>query len=207
MLRSRDDSRPARSGASLPRPTSRVLEDVIAGAPASAVTLSWFLAALGARSYGLVMLLLGVATAVPGLGVVAGALVLWVAGQMILARPAPTVPQFLARLTFPTGRFVQVIRRLVPVLRFLERFAHPRWPTPFAITRRILGVLLLLLGVSVLSPIPFTQYLPALAIMAVALAYLEGDGVLLAGAIAAALLSLAVTGAQLWLAYRGADTL
>lgn len=190
-----------------PRPTSALLEDLMAEAPPGAVTLGWILDRLGPRSYGLVMLLLGLATMVPGLGVMAGVLVLWVAGQMIMARPAPTVPRVLSHRTFATRRLIAVLRRLVPVLRFLERFAHPRWPTPFVTTRRSLGAMLLLLGVSVLSPIPLTQYVPAVAIMAIALAYLEDDGVLLAVAIAIAVLSLGLTGATVWIAYSGADAL
>lgn len=200
----RDESLPA---ADPPRPTSTVLEELIGRAPATVVPLGWFLEGLRERAYGLVMLLLGLATVVPGLGVVAGLLILWVAGQMVMARPTPTVPSFLSRLTFSTGHFVGVLRRLVPVLRFVERFAHPRWPTPFTTTRRVLGAMLMLLGVSVLSPIPFTQYLPALTIMAVALAYLEHDGVLLAAAVVLAAVSLGVTAMELWAAYSGVSAL
>lgn len=198
---------PAGENAAPARPTSAVLADLLAVAPPASVTLDWIIGGLGPRSYGLVMLLLGLASLAPGLGGVTGLLVIWMASQMVLARPVPSVPRFLSRRTVPTRRFVALVRRLIPVLLFLERFIHPRWPTPFAATRRGLGVLLLLLGLSVLSPIPFTQYLPALIIMGVAIAYLEGDGMMLAVALAAGLFSIAVTAAEIWAAYQGARAL
>jgi len=40
------------------------------------------------------MLLLGLAAFLPGLVVVAGLLILWAAGQMIMVRPSPTVSGF-----------------------------------------------------------------------------------------------------------------
>ena len=71
----------------------------------------------------------------------------------------------------------------------------------------VLLILLLLLGISLTSPIPFTQYVPAIVIMAMAIAYLERDGVMLAGSVAGALLSLAITGVEVWVAYSGAEAL
>jgi hypothetical protein len=57
---------------------------------------------------------------------------------------------------------------------------------------------MLLLGLSLISPVPFSHILPALVIMLLALAYLEEDGVALVVALIAALASLATTGATLW---------
>lgn len=56
----------------------------------------------------------------------------------------------------------------------------------------------LLLGLTLLSPVPFGHVVPALVIMLLALAYLEEDGVALLVALVAALCSLAVTTATLW---------
>ena len=57
---------------------------------------------------------------------------------------------------------------------------------------------MLLLGLSLISPVPFSYIVPALAIMLLALAYLEEDGVALVVALIAALASLAATGVTLW---------
>ena len=66
--------------------------------------------------------------------------------------------------------------RIIPALRYLERFIRPRWPTPFEITKRVVGVVVLLLGVCLLAPIPLSNLPVSLTIVLVAFAYLEEDG-------------------------------
>ena len=188
-------------------PTSVSLAGLLADAPADAVTLDWIMERLDERSFGVVMLLLALMALVPGLSPIAALLVAWPATQMILARPRPTLPGFVARRAIATARLARLIRRAVPVLRWLERFVRPRWRTPFAATRRVLGGMLLLLGLSLASPVPFSHIPPALAIMAVAFAYLEGDGVMLALALLAAIASLAATAFAGWAAIYGIGVL
>ena len=88
-----------------------------------------------------------------------------------------------------------VVRRTVPVLRFLKRLFRPRWPTPFEATKRVVGFIVLLLGASLLAPIPLSNLPPALLIVLIAFAYLEEDGVLLCAALSAALIMFALLGA------------
>jgi hypothetical protein len=57
---------------------------------------------------------------------------------------------------------------------------------------------MLLLGLTMISPVPFSHVVPALAIMLLALAYLEEDGVALLIALVAAVASLAITVATVW---------
>jgi hypothetical protein len=80
----------------------------------------------------------------------------------------------------------------------VEQVIRPRWQTPFQTTKRLTGITMLLLGITMISPVPFGQALPALVIMLLALAYLEEDGVALLVALVAALSSLAVTAATVW---------
>lgn len=54
---------------------------------------------------------------------------------------------------------------------------------------------MLLLGLTLVSPVPFSHVMPALVIMLLALAYLEEDGIVLLVALIAAFCSLAVTAA------------
>lgn len=68
----------------------------------------------------------------------------------------------------------------------------------FQIARRLVGATMLLLGLTLISPVPFTHVVPALVIMLLALAYLEEDGCALLLALLAALCSLAVTGMTVW---------
>jgi len=87
---------------------------------------------------------------------------------------------------------------VIPVFRRLERVVRPRWGTHFEMTKRVIGFVILLLGATLLAPVPFSHIIPALVIMLLAFAYLEEDGILLCIALAAAALSLAITAVAVW---------
>jgi len=186
-------------------PTSVVLEKLAAEAPDEHVSLGWLIANLGGRSFGIVILVLGVVALVPGASVVVGVLLAIPAVQMMLARKGPVFPQFVARRRVPTLRMTRLVARIVPVLRRLERIIRPRWTTPFEATKRVVGFVLLLIGVTLLSPIPFSQVIPALVIVLLSFAYLEEDGIALCIALVAALATLAVTAATVWATVLGVD--
>jgi hypothetical protein len=179
-------------------PTSVVLHRLLDEATGEHVTPAWVLAALRERGFGVVMLLLGLLGMVPALATVIAVLLMWPAMQMIRAHPAPRLPRWIAHRPLPTSRLTRLIARLVPVLRHIEVLARPRWRTPFEATKRFVGAVILLLGLSMLTPIPFGHMAPAAVIMLLAFAFLEEDGLLLSLALVAAAISLGVTGAVVW---------
>jgi hypothetical protein len=93
----------------------------------------------------------------------------------------------------------------VPVLRYLEKVIHPRWPTPFEATKRFVGTVVAILSTSlVFIPIPLSNVVPALAIALVSLAYLEEDGLLLSIALLDAGVVLTVELMAVWETVLGA---
>ena len=117
--------------------------------------------------------------------------------QMIRAHPAPVFPGASrnepSRLTN-----LLMLKRIIPALRYLERLIRPRWPTPFEITKRVIGGFVLLLGGCLLAPLPLSNLPVSLTIVLLAFAYLEEDGILLALALAIALGLFAVGAMALW---------
>ena len=133
------------------------------------------------------MLLLAVVAIAPGVSIVAGLLLMIPAVQMIAGKPAPVFPRRIADRPFPTQQLAAVVRRAVPVLRRLETMVHPRWPIPSGATKRLVGAVVLVLDLALLlTPLPFSNIVPALVIALIALAYLEEDGLLLLIALLAA---------------------
>ncbi|MGE0256570.1 MAG: exopolysaccharide biosynthesis protein [Alphaproteobacteria bacterium] len=191
--------RPARA------PTSQVLDALVAGARDETVSLAWLIDRLRERSFGIVMLILGLVALVPGASGFVGVLLAIPAFQMMMARTGPVFPRFLARRPIPTRRLARLVARINPSLRRMERIIRPRWTTPFEATKRVVGFVLLLLGVTLLSPIPFSQVFPALVIVLLSFAYLEEDGLALCIALVAALATLAVTAATVWATVLGVD--
>jgi hypothetical protein len=179
-------------------PTSQILERLVQDAPEGTTSLEWVLGHLRERSFGIVMLLIGAVALVPGASGLVGVLLAIPAAQMILGHDAPALPGWIARRPVRTSRLVRMLGRAIPVLRRLERLVRPRWATPFDATKRVIGTVILLLGITLVAPIPFSQYLPATLIMLLAFAWLEEDGVLLALALGGALVSIAATAAAVW---------
>ena len=179
-------------------PTSVVLSGLLAGLPEGEVTLGWLVGRLGERSFGIILLLLGLLGLLPGVSVPIAVLVVVPALQMLLARPALRFPRRLAARKVQGHRLARVLRHAVPMLRWLERFVGPRWPLPSAAARRVVGGVVLLLAASLLAPVPLSNVPPALLIVLLAFAWTEQDGALLSAALLAALLLLAVAGVIIW---------
>lgn len=188
-------------------PTSVVLEELLKDAPPDHVTIAWLMGSLRERSFGVVMLLMALVALVPGASMFIGVLLSVPGFQMILARQNPVLPRFVACRQLPTRRLARLIGRTVPLLRRIERLIRPRWHTPFEATKRVVGLVVLLLGATMLAPLPFAHVLPALVIMMISFAYLEEDGVFLCIALAAALVSLSMTAAVAWATVRASDWL
>ena len=179
-------------------PISAVLGDMLAAAGTEHLTLDWLLGRMGGRSFGLVLLLLSIFGLLPGVSAFAGMLLMIPAIQMLLARSGPVFPQRLRNRRFEAHRLAALLRYVVPVLRLLERFVRPRWTTPVEATKRVVGGSVLLLSAGLLAPVPLSNVPPALAIMLIALAYLEEDGALLCGALAIAFVIVAAVLLAAW---------
>ena len=184
-------------------PTSAVLDRLVQS-QAAAITLAGLLDGLAERSFGMLMLVLGLIGMAPGLSVVAGVLLILLAGQMILRRPHATFPQALARRRLPEAQLRALAHRAVPVLRRLESIIRPRWPRLFQAVAPLVGFVVLVLALLLLVPVPLSNVLPGLGIVLIAFAYLEKDGALLCLAVLAALVPIAVTGAAVWALLAGA---
>lgn len=177
-------------------PISHLFQAILDNAPGERVSVAWLVRSLHTRSFGMIMLLLGLLAVVPGISIFVGLLLLAVGFQMMMAHEAPVLPRFIAGRTVPVRRIAEMIDRAIPVMRTLEKTIRPRWHTPFVVTKRIVGAIVLMLAVTLFLPVPFSNVIPGLLVMLIALAYLEEDGVLLSIALCAALPSLAITWAE-----------
>ncbi len=125
--------------------------------------------------------------------------------QMIIGRPAPTFPRWIAARQLPTRRLGTVVQRAITTLGYLEKMVYPRWPTPPGTTRRVIGFTVMLLSARlILTPIPLSNILPALVIALISLAYAEEDGLVLAIGLLIGLAIIAVDVAVIWEMVQGA---
>jgi hypothetical protein len=108
------------------------------------------------------------------------------------------LPRFLAARSFETQRLATMLDYAVPPLRYLEKYIRPRWQAPFGSARRLVGIAIMLVGTLLFAPIPLSNVPPALAIMLLAFAYLEEDGMLLCVALVAILVLLLIAVVVIW---------
>jgi hypothetical protein len=178
--------------------TSAFIAELVAQAPKAPVDLDWLLGHLDKRSFGLLLLLLGLLVIVPGIASIASLIVLFPSVEMMLGRSRPTFPQFLSKHPFDFERFKRFAERVQPGLRAIENLSRPRWTLPHAAAGRLVGAMVFLLALSAIWPLPLVNVIPGAIIVLIAIAYLQEDGLLQAGAAAAAFLSLAGLGWTLW---------
>jgi hypothetical protein len=174
--------------------TRAVLDDFASGDPDDHLRLGDLLSGLRQTAFGMLLFVavLPAFIPIPGVaGAISGPLVVLIGAQLLVCLRKPWLPGFLARRgphRRSMARFRDTMSRW---LGWLEKLVRPRMegvldhPLASAFT----GLLLVLLGLLLALPIPFTNYLFGVLLLLFVFALLERDGALmlvawLAGAIA-----------------------
>lgn len=184
-----------------PRPpgTRQLLAALTGGDPDATIRFADVFAGLGERAFGM---LLFVATLpafipIPGVGgAVSGPLVILIGLQLLVGRRTPWLPRFIADRGPHRSAMKRFEQRLAPWLTRLERLVRPRMS--YLLNHRVAGMfsglLLLLLGLLLALPIPFTNYIFGALLLLFALALLERDGALMCVAWGLGAVAVAVFG-------------
>ncbi len=119
---------------------------------------------------------------IPGIGgAVSGPLVFLIGVQLLCGITRPWLPGFIARRGPKRGTIHRFLGKISRPLQRLDRMLKPRLPAligPLP-ARMLTGTLLLLVGLLLSLPIPFTNYLFGFQLLLFALALLERDGALM----------------------------
>lgn len=163
--------------------TSELLLALVRSFPRERISIQNLLDGLAERSFGFVLLLFGLLSAiavVPGLATVTAVPLLFFGLQMVGGYRTPWLPGFIANRSFAKGDLLATIERGVPFLRWVERVCRPRLLfMTGGIGERLLGLLVFILAVVIALPGPGTNFLPGLAIAFMAVAIIQRDGLLL----------------------------
>lgn len=179
---------------------TRALLDLMAsGDPGDRLRLGDLLAGLGNRSFGMMLFIatLPAFIPIPGLaGAISGPLVMLVGVQLLVGLRRPWLPRVLADRGPQRHALVRFRDRLAPWLDRLERWVRPRNEGMLDIRAAscFSGLLLVVLGLLLSLPIPFTNYAFGVLLMLFALALLERDGRLMGVAWTAGLVGIGVFG-------------
>ncbi|UKO97987.1 exopolysaccharide biosynthesis protein [Nostoc sp. UHCC 0870] len=117
----------------------------------------------------------------PGLAGPFGAACLLLSIQMILGRRSPWLPKRIARYKFPRPFAQLILQNLRRVTKILEKITRPRLTkiAEHPLTWRINGFCISWLTLLLMSPVPFTNPIPTVGILLLAVATIESDGLLI----------------------------
>jgi hypothetical protein len=178
-----------------PRPLSQVFSDLSLSATAP-VSFTELEDAFTDRSFAALLTFFAILNLLPlppGTGIVTGIPLVLVSVQMVMGRDSVWLPAFLRTKSISPERFRQVSDKVVPWLQWLERFIKPRnWPFGRKQGDRWLGAFTTILGMSVVLPMPLSNWLPALATAIIGIALCERDGRLLFGGLTLGVVSIGI---------------
>lgn len=177
-------------------PPSSLFSGIADIAPAERVTFASLFARLERDSLAIAVLFLGIAGIAPGISVVAGVLLCLCAVQLLLGGKSLFLPRFLSERSLSGARVMRILDDAERVLARVSRQRRGDRPLPEYVKRAV-GVPILILSLTLFVPIPLSNVVPAVIIVAIALACLADDGLLLCGALLGSFVSLALTAATI----------
>jgi hypothetical protein len=150
--------------------------------------------AVGARSFGPLLLMAGIVIASPLSGIptvptTMGLLVLLIAGQMLFRRRYFWLPRWLLDRSVEREKFAKALKWLRPPARFIDRLIRPRLPVFIeGAAAYIIAITCVLIAASLplMEFVPFSAHGAGLALTAFGLSLIARDGLL-------ALIAFAVT--------------
>ena len=155
-----------------PRASARAVLAALAAGPADdVVTLGSVMEGLGGSMFGMLLFIatLPAFLPIPGVaGALSGPLVSVIGLQLLLCMPRPWLPRVVARRGPRRGTLARFAQRVSPSLARLERVVRPRLPglVGHPAATMVTGLLLVLLGLQLALPNPFTNYVFGLLLQA-----------------------------------------
>jgi len=157
--------------------TSQQLYDFSNNLQAKDVTFAQLMDSLSQKSFASIFFILALLCFIPGVSILAGAVLILPSLQVIHGRSTLVLPNKIAQKSIDSKRLLKNFRWLLPKLRWLEKKIKPRgvfFSSPTA--KRILGSVVLMNAVIVAIPFPLSNVLPAIALVFISLGMLEKDG-------------------------------
>ena len=165
------------------------------GDPDGRISLAMLAERLGDRGFGVILFIWALPNMIPlpGISSLFGMLIVITAGQMALGHKRPWLPKRLLERDVRRTDFKRMTDRVLPDIERFERYCKPRLTVaPQGLAERLLGLLLVVLGLVLLLPLVGANLLPAIGIAIVSLGLIEADGVTVLAGVVASAVALAV---------------
>ena len=197
----------ARPRRPVPARTSEVLRE-LASAESERVTFREILIGLRHRAFGFTLLVFALPCCLPmppGIPTVCGVALVLIALNLIIGRRRLWVPRAIAEKSIARADLKRIVDRALPYLQRLERICRPRIAiVTEPMGKRLIGLVVLLLGVLLILPIPFLGNMPpGVAAVIIAIGVSERDGLVVLVGLFVAAIAITVASAATWAAILG----
>ncbi|MCD5416721.1 exopolysaccharide biosynthesis protein [Candidatus Bipolaricaulota bacterium] len=165
------------------------------------LTIGRLVDTLAGRGFGILLALISLPSAVPvpavGYSIPFGLVIALLGLQLIWGRTLPWLPQKLCKREVPRLVVELFTGKGIRFLRKIERLLRPRIGTlsRAPLSRRVVGLVVLLMGSLMMIPIPGTNTIPGFSVLLLGLGLAGNDGLFILGG-----LSLGITITGLYLA-------
>lgn len=171
------------------------------------VTFKEFISKINHKSFGLFLVLLALPAAIPvpatGYGTPFGIVLCGLGIQLLLKKKHLWFPNFIQTKQVPITKGSKTLGTMIKFVSFFEVFLRPRLQfLTKGIFYRLLGLLIIVCGISMIIPLPLTNTVPAFGIFIIGLSLLEEDGLAAIIGSMAALTGIALTSALLYFIWR-----
>ncbi|QRM56686.1 exopolysaccharide biosynthesis protein [Sinorhizobium sp. BG8] len=195
--------------------TSSVLESALDNIDGEHVTLRDLISVMGEQGLLLLCALLSLPflfpVSIPGVSTAFGAGIVLISAA-ITANRIPWLPSAVADRQIQTSRLKPTLERGLGLLRRIERYVMPRMPalTNGILMNRINGLAMMAAGLLLMLPlsfIPFSNTLPAVAVLLFSAGISQRDGLIVAGGFAMVGLTVVYFGVLAYLAVSAGQNL
>jgi hypothetical protein len=163
------------------QPLSAILSEV-ANHPAERITVGELAARFGTQAVGALIFVFGVACFLPfppGATTLFGAPLLVLAPQLIFHANAVWLPKKVRSRSIAVADLKLGLPRIIPWVKRLEAISRPR--LSFLVGRigqRVVGLVVFLLALVLIFPIPGGNFVPSIAVVALAFSLIQRDGLI-----------------------------
>ena len=189
------------------RPLSEDVRELLNSFGDKDIPVSSLMERIEDRGFGFILMLVALPSGLPipaaGYSIPFGLVIILLGLQLISGRHVPWIPAFLRNKSIPRSFVSSFLEKGISVLRFTERFTRPRVTvlTTNHLFRSFFSLFIMLMGTSMLIPIPLTNTAPAFSVFVMGLGLLYADGLVMALGFCCSLIAGTISLSVLYVTY------
>lgn len=188
--------------------TTEILEDVVKKTTADKISIHDLIIAMDAGGFGLIMTIFSLPIIIPlpppFPSLISVPMVVF-SFQMMIGWQSPHLPKRLSNMSIKRKVLAMMVEKSAPYIRRAEGFVRPRLLFFSSdIFRRVIGAFCFIFSLSVLLPMPLSNFIPGMGVLIASFGLLSRDGVIILSGLILGCIGIAVT---LTLVFLGVEAL